>query len=242
MNPESRSPYSVETLSTTDKLFGTTALEGGRAETIKQTYLLLGLSVVFALTGGWVGATTPWIVGLFDGWLGWIGAMVLINVIPRIAMAARHNPVLGVTALAADGFVSGLVLAPILAVASYAAPGAVQGALAITTIAFGGVTVYVMVSNKRFSAPRGLMAGIFVSLIGAVVLNGFLEIGMLATLISAGIGIFGVFILVYATSEVLHNPEADSPIPGALMLFAGLFNVFVAALNLLLRFAGGGRD
>jgi len=40
---------------------------------------------------------------------------------------------------------------------------------------------------------------------------------------------------VYATSDVLNNPNADSPIPGALFLFAGLFNVFVAILNILLR-------
>ena len=45
----------------------------------------------------------------------------------------------------------------------------------------------------------------------------------------------GVCILVYATSDVLNNPQADSPIPGALILFAGLFNVFVSILNLLLR-------
>ncbi|MCB9383102.1 MAG: US12 family protein [Bryobacterales bacterium] len=225
-----------------DKLLGTTTLEAGRAETIKQTYLLLGLSVAFAIAGGWVGATTPWIVNLFQGWLGWILAMVLINVIPRVAMAARHNPVLGVTALVADGFVSGLILAPILAIASYYAPNAVKGALAVTGLAFGGVTTFVLVSNKRFSAPRGLMTGIFISLIGAVILNGFLNLGWLGMAISAGIGVMGVMILVYATSEVLHNPDADSPIPGALMLFAGLFNVFVAALNILLRLAGGGRD
>ncbi|MEZ5361846.1 MAG: Bax inhibitor-1 family protein [Bryobacterales bacterium] len=134
-----------------DKLLGTTTLEAGRAETIKQTYLLLGLSVAFAIAGGWVGATTPWIVNLFQGWLGWILAMVLINVIPRVAMAARHNPVLGVSALVADGFVSGLILAPILAIASYYAPNAVKGALAVTGLAFGGVTTFVLVSNKRFS-------------------------------------------------------------------------------------------
>ncbi|MEZ5361845.1 MAG: hypothetical protein R2748_05725 [Bryobacterales bacterium] len=86
------------------------------------------------------------------------------------------------------------------------------------------------------------MTGIFISLIGAVILNGFLNLGWLGMAISAGIGVMGVMILVYATSEVLHNPDADSPIPGALMLFAGLFNVFVAALNILLRLAGGGRD
>ena len=79
------------------------------------------------------------------------------------------------------------------------------------------------------------MLGISISIIAAIVLNGFLNIGLLGMLIAAGIGIFGVCILVYATSDVLHNPSADSPIPGALILFAGLFNVFVAILNILLR-------
>jgi FtsH-binding integral membrane protein len=92
-----------------------------------------------------------------------------------------------------------------------------------------------MASNRTFSAPRGLMLGISISIIAAIVLNAFLNIGLLGMLIAAGIGIFGVCILVYATSEVLHNPDADSPIPGALILFAGLFNVFVAILNILLR-------
>ena len=94
-----------------------------------------------------------------------------------------------------------------------------------------------MTTRKTFSAPRGLMTGVIFSLIGTIILNGFLQIGVFGLLIAVGIGIFGVFILIYATSEVLNNPEADSPIPGALMLFAGLFNIFVAAINLLL-FAG----
>jgi FtsH-binding integral membrane protein len=77
--------------------------------------------------------------------------------------------------------------------------------------------------------------GISVSIIAAMVLNAFLNIGVLGILIAAGIGVMGVCILVYSTSQVLHNPLADSPIPGALMLFAGLFNVFVAILNILMR-------
>ena len=243
---ESRERYDVPAtpayLTTGDKLWGTTVLASNRAEVIKQTYLLLGVSIVFAVAGGWIGATTPAIVNLFSGWIGWILAMVVLNVAPRIAIAARHNPVLGVTALVGDGFVSGMVLAPILYIASLYAPGAIQGAGMISALAFLGVTGYVMTTGKSFSAPRGLMAGIFFSLIGVMVLNAFLDIGFLGLLISAGIGIFGVVILVYATSEVLHNPEADSPIPGALMLFAGLFNIFVAALNILLRLSSGGRD
>ncbi|MGA2134568.1 MAG: Bax inhibitor-1 family protein [Bryobacteraceae bacterium] len=222
-------------MTVTDNLFGTTALTGTRAETIKKTYLLLGLSVIGGFCGGYIGAQSDALVRLFTGWLGWILAMVLLNVIPRLAMAARHNPVLGVTALVGDGFVSGLVLAPILRFASLYAPGTIQIAALMTLIVFGCITLIVMSSKRTFSAPRGLMLGIFVSIVAAMALNTFLNIGVLGILIAAGIGILGVCNLVYATSAVLHNPDADSPIPGALILFAGLFNVFVAILNILLR-------
>ena len=222
-------------MTVTDNLFGTTQLSSTRAETIKKTYMLLGLSVAGALAGGYVGAQSDALVKLFTGWLGWILAMLLLNFIPRIAIAARHNPDLGVTALLFDGFVSGLVLAPILRIASLYAPGTIQTAMLMTLIVFGAVTLFVMSSNRTFSAPRGLMLGISISVIAAMVLNAFLHIGLLGMLIAAGIGIFGVCILMYATSDVLHNPNADSPIPGALILFAGLFNVFVAILNIFLR-------
>ncbi|HEY2013755.1 MAG TPA: Bax inhibitor-1 family protein [Bryobacteraceae bacterium] len=222
-------------MTATDKLFGTTSLSQDRAETIRKTYLLLGLSVSAALCGGYVGAQSDLLAGLFTGWIGWILAMVLLNAIPRVAIAARHNPVLGVSALVADGFVSGLVLAPILRFASLYAPGTIQIAMVMTVVVFGAVTAFVMSSGRTFSAPRGLMIGISISIIAAMVLNAFLNIGLLGILIAAGIGILGVCILVYATSDVLNNPEADSPIPGALILFAGLFNVFVAILNILLR-------
>jgi modulator of FtsH protease len=218
-----------------DKMFGTTVLSQDRSETIRKTYMLLGLAVVGACCGGYLGAQSDTLASLFTGWLGWILAMVLLNVIPRVAIAARHNPVLGVSALVADGFVSGLVLAPILRFASYYAPGTIQIAGVMTLVVFGAITLFVMSSGRTFSAPRGLMLGISISIIAAIVLNAFLNIGLLGILIAAGIGILGVCILVYATSEVLNNPEADSPIPGALMLFAGLFNVFIAILNILLR-------
>lgn len=219
-----------------DKLFGSTPLSATRADTIRKTYMLLGLAVAGGFCGGYLGAQSDTLADLFTGWLGWILAMVLLNVIPRIAMAARHNPVLGVTALLADGFISGIVLAPILRLASRYSPGTTEIAMLMTLVVFGAVTAFVMASGRTFSAPRGLMLGISVSVIAAMVLNAFLNIGLLGMLIAAGIGILGVCILVYATSEVLNNPLADSPIPGALMLFAGLFNVFVAILNILLRF------
>ncbi|MCA9412546.1 MAG: US12 family protein [Candidatus Omnitrophica bacterium] len=220
-------------------MFGTRELVDRQASIIKKTYGYLSLSVVAAIAGGFVGVSTPAVVNFFSGFMGWILAMILLNVMPMVAMAARGNPVLGLAALIGDGFVAGLVLAPILFMASVIAPDIVWSAMAITAIVFAAVTAYVMSTKRTFSAPKGLGFGIFVSIIGAVILNSFLNIGFLGILISGAIGIFGVCILVFATSDILNNPEADSPIPGALMLFAGLFNIFIAVLNILLAFSGG---
>ena len=224
-----------------DKLTGTTPLTAQTAAVIKQTYILFGLSVFSALAGGYIGATSETLARFFSGWLGWIVAILILNAVPRIAIAVRHNPVLGVTALVGDGFLSGIAISPLLWVARSVAPVLIMAALGITAFVFIGVTLYVMASGRTFSAPRGLMTGIFFSVIGAVILNSFLQIGVLGILISVAIGILGVCILVYSTSNVLRSPFADSPIPGALMLFAGVFNVFVATLNILLRVMNGDR-
>jgi modulator of FtsH protease len=228
-------------MSAWDKLTATTTLAGERATVIKQTYILFGLSVISAMAGGYVGATSETLARFFSGWVGWICAILLLNVVPRIAIAVRHNPVLGVSALVFDGFISGIAITPLLYVASMVAPVLIVAALGITGAVFLGVTAYVMISGRTFSAPRGLMAGMFFAIIGIVVLNAFLNIGFLGMLISFAIGAFGVCVLVFSTSSVLNTPDADSPIPGALMLFAGVFNVFVATLNILLRVLNGGR-
>jgi FtsH-binding integral membrane protein len=228
-------------LSTWEKLTGTTELSRSQSAVIKQTYLLLGVSVLAAMAGGYIGATTPAVVRFFSSTIGWIAAIVLLNVVPYIAMACRHNPALGVTALVFDGFLAGIAISPLLFVATLVAPAMIVVAFMVTGLVFLSITGYVFMSGRTFAAPRGLMVGMFVSITAAILLNSFLNIGWLGVVASAGIGIFGCMALVYSTSSVLNSPDADSPIPGALALFSGLFNVFVAVLNILLRLLGGGR-
>jgi len=225
-----------------DRLSTTTVLTGSQAAVIKQTYALFGIAVVSAIVGGYVGATTEAIVQFFSTWMGWIVAMIGLNVVPRIAMGARANPVLGTAALVFDGFFAGICLAPLLWFASLKAPVMIVAALGITAIVFLAITAYIFISGRTYSAPRGLMLGLFFSVIGAMILNSFLNIGFLGILIAAGIGAVGVIALISSTSAILQSGDADSAIPGALALFAGVFNVFVATLNILLRlFGGGGR-
>lgn len=224
-----------------DKLTGTSTLSAQSAVMIKQTYLLFSLAVASAMAGGYIGATSESLARFFSTWIGWIAALLLLNIVPRIAIAARQNHQLGVAVLVFDGFISGIALSPLLWVARLMAPSLIFLALFITGFVFVGITLYVISARRTFSAPRGLLVGIFFSILGAIILNSFLHIGFAGILIAIGIGALGVFTLVYATSAVLTSPDVDSPIPGALMLFAGVFNIFVATLNILLRVLNGGR-
>ena len=224
---------------TVDNLFGTTPLEGTQAALIKKTYALLTVSLVTAVGGGYIGATSLPLVQFFASPIGWLMAMIMINAVPRLALwASTKNPTLAMLALAADGFLSGIALAPLLWLATYMAPDGhlIPAALGVTGAVFVSVTGYMLTTKQVFSAPRGLMTGMFFALIAAMGLNMFLGLSALATVISIGVGIFGVLMLVYATSTVLKDPEYDNPIQGALMLFAALFNIFVSALRLMMRF------
>ena len=216
---------------------------------VRTAYGLLGLSVLAAVGGAYVGSTTPAIISFFTQWYGWIAALVLLNAVPYIALACRHNPVLGTGALILDGFIAGIVLGPAIAVAVLLSSGGNQGladnivfqAGIITGVIFLAITAFVIISGKKFNAPAGLMFGIFISIIGAIALNFIFPFGSIfGLIISVAIGLFGVAILVYGTSDLLYDESVDSPIIGALMLFAGIFNVFQAVLHILLMFASDG--
>ncbi|MBV9674869.1 MAG: hypothetical protein JO185_00935, partial [Acidobacteriaceae bacterium] len=77
-----RSDYNPQT-SVWDQLSGTTTLTAHGAAVIKQTYLLFGLAVFSALAGGYVGATSETLARFFSGWVGWIVALLLLNLVPR---------------------------------------------------------------------------------------------------------------------------------------------------------------
>lgn len=227
----------------TDKLFGATTMDPRRAHLIRETYLMLSVAVVAALAGGWIGARTMPVIEFFAGPIGWITAMVLLNVFPFVAIwASRKGPALGMAALAGNGFVSGLVLSPLLFVAMLMSgmgedtPNLIQAALVITGSIFAAVTAYVWRCKTQFSSMRGIMFGLFVTLMVAIPMNMFLmKSGILFTAITVLIGLLGVCQLVYSTSTILNDPEFDSPTYGALALFAGLFNLFQAVLSLLVR-------
>ena len=233
-------PYQQDSFGS--RMFGSVELSPERMALVKGTYGYLALSVIMAVAGAYFGANSPAVLGLFSSPIAFLVAMAVLWITQSVALAMRHNPVLGVIALLADGFLSGLILGPIIyfACVMTGSPDIVINALVITGLVFAGVTAMVWTSGKRYSAPRGLMGGLLFAGLGLIVLS-FLMPGDLTSPIGLAltgiIGVIGVMTLVYGTSNVLHDPTIDSPITGAVILFAGLFNVFVAVLRILLTIA-----
>ncbi len=225
-------------MNATEKLFGSIPLDERQAAVAKQTYALLSISLVSAFVGGYMGSGSIALAQFFANPIGWIAALILLNVVPRVALwAADRSPTVGLLALGADGFLSGLAISPLLFIARFYHPEMIVAAGAVTAAAFLSVTGYMLITRERFNAPSGLMTGMFVSIMAAILINSLLlHMPLLGVIISIGIAIFGVIMLIYATSEVLTDPSFDSPVRGALMLFAALFNIFVSALRLLLSF------
>ncbi len=234
----------VREMSFAERMTEKVELGADRAALVKQSYLMLSLAVVAAMFGGWVGSTVPFFVNLFTGWGGWIIAMLLINFLPMMAMRSAHNPTTGLLALLGYGFVSGLVLGPMIYVAAFILeqPELLFSAGVITAAVFAAVTFYVFTSGKTYSAPKGLMVGMFVGITGAVLVNMVFASSLLGFLISIGIGVFGVISLFFSTSNLLHNRDITSPITGAVLLFSGVFMIFQAVLRILMAFAGGSRN
>src|SRR5262245_16745864 len=133
-------------MSTLERLSATTTLTTNQAAVIKQTYMLFGLSVVSAMAGGAIGASSETLARFFSSWFGWLVAIVALNAIPYLAMAVRHNPVLGVLALFFDGFLSGIVLSPLLFFAALVAPAMIAAALVITGVVFVAITAFIFLS------------------------------------------------------------------------------------------------
>ena len=112
----------------------------------------------------------------------------------------------------------------------------VQSALVITAGIFLGVSGYIYQSGVNFNYGKGLGAGLAWGALAGIGVSFWYPIGNTGEILILGaIGILGTLQLLWATSSVLRDPDFKDPVGAALMLFAGLFNLFQIVLSLLLR-------
>ena len=220
-----------------------------RQNMIHTTYLYLAVAVFGCMGGAYWGSHSEGFLTLMfsGGWIFWLGCMFVLNLVPTIALrVAENTPRLAVPALALDGAIAGLCLAPLVFVGMHLSGQDVGGggnlvstAIVVTGAMFAAITAYVHINKTEFKTSGAMMWGLFGFAVVAVPVNMFLQSSLFSIIIAGVVGMLGVYQLAASTSLIVTDRNFNSPAAGALMLFAGVFNLFQAILSLLIA---GGRD
>lgn len=202
---------------------------------IKQTYQLFAASLLAATAGAYVG------IGIAESVASWFFGLVILEFALLFGLyAAKKKAGLNLILLFGFTFVSGLTLAPLLTSILGMAGGAsiVANAFMLTTVAFGGLSIFAMNTKRDFSVMGKMLFITLIVVVVASLMNIFFQSSLMQLVIASISAIlFSAFIL-YDTQNIIKG-HYETPIEGAIALYLDFLNLFVALLQILGIF---GRD
>src|SRR4249920_3904756 len=205
---------------------------------LRNTYMLLGLSMIPTVIGAWVGVNTSF------AWMAQhpiAAPLIMLAVIvgTLFAVSALRNSIWGVVAMLVFTFLMGWWLGPMLQYALHFRNGAQLIALAAggTGAIFLCLASYVTVTKRDFSfLGKFLFVGLILVVLGAIA-NLFFQVPAASLTISAvAVVLFAGYIL-YDVSQIVNGGETNY-VMATLKIYIDIYNIFVNLLNLLLAFAG----
>lgn len=204
---------------------GTRTLSVEAHKVLRNTYMLLGMTLAFSALAAFFALATGLRLNIFVFFIGAYGLMFLTHKLADSAWGLLS--VFGFT-----GFM-GLSLGPILSMYLGAGMGGVVvSALSMTALVFFGLSAFALVTKKDFSfMGKFLLVGGLVLMAG-VLANLFLGLTGLHLAISAGFVIFSSALILYQTSEIIHGGETNY-IRATVGLFVAIYNLFLSLLSLL---------
>ena len=233
MQPELR-PIQGNTLT------GTQDIAGRQNKVLRNTYLLLAVTLIPTAIGALLGAnlnlsflrTSPIIslfaiLGIFYGWI-W-------------AIEKNRNSGMGVALLLGFTLFLGVLLGPVLQRVLGFANGGQLVAMAAggTAVTFFGLSAVASSVKRDFSGiGRFLLVG-FIVIMLAVVANVFFQIPALALTILVAFIIFSSMIILYQVNAIVRGGETNY-ISATLTLYVAIYNIFSSLLQLLGIFGGEG--
>jgi FtsH-binding integral membrane protein len=228
MQPElqPRSPYAVA---------GEIGLPQQRV--LRNTYLLLALTMVPTVIGAMIGMATGRIVMQHPI----ITSLVMLGAVIglQFAIAANRDSGLGIALLLLMTFILGWWLGPLLTIALSLRNGPqLVGYAAIGTGVIFFVMAGIATTTKRDFSFMGkfLFVGMLVLLV-AMIANMFLQIPALAlTISSLVIVVFSLFLL-HDVSRIVNGGETNY-IMATTSVYMSLFNIFANLLQLLMVLSG----
>ncbi len=203
---------------------------------LRNTYLLLGLTVLFSALVSFVtminNVAPP---NIFITLLGMFGLSYLTSV--------NKNSSMGLVCIFAFTGFMGYVLGPILNIYLHSYSNGYQlitTALGATGIIFLSLSAYAVTSRENFSYMGGfLFAAVTVAFVvglGAAIF----QIPMLHLVVSAAFALISSALVLFHTSAIIQGTQTNY-IEATISIYMALFNLFLSLLRILSYF-GGNRD
>jgi modulator of FtsH protease len=204
---------------------------------LRNTYLLLALTMVPTIIGAFVGMTTVAVVMAHPIAISLGMLAVVIGL--QYAIAANRNSGVGVALLLLMTGLLGWWLGPILSFALAMKNGAmlVGYAAAGTGVIFFSMGAIAATSKRDFSFMGKFLVVGMLTLLVAMIANMFLQIPALALAISSLVIVVFSLFLLYDLQRIIRGGE-DNYIMATTGVYMSLFNIFVNLLQILMALSG----
>jgi FtsH-binding integral membrane protein len=216
---------------------GSTVVGVEQQRVLRNTYLLLAVTMIPTVIGAMIGMSTAGLVMQHPivTTLVMLGAVIGL----QFAIAANRDSGLGVALLLLMTFLLGWFLGPLLTVALSLRNGPqLVGFAAAGTGAIMFVMATIATTTKRDFSFMGkfLFVGMIVLLI-AMLANMFLQIPALALTISALVIVVFSLFLLHDVSRIVNGGETNY-VMATTGVYMSLFNIFANLLQLLMALTG----
>ena len=217
------------------------ALDSLQHRVLRNTYWLLGLSLIPTAIGALVGINLSF---AFMAASTIMSSLLFLGVIYGLffAIEANKHSTTGVYLLLLLTFVLGVMLGPLLQYTLAFRNGGQLISLAAggTAVVFFSLAGIASSTKRNFSGMANfLMVGAIVLMV-AVVANIFLQLPMMQLVLCAGFMLFSSLMILFNVSQIVHGGETNY-ITATLSLYMNIYNIFISLLQLLGAFGGDRR-
>ena len=202
----------------------TTAQAAGINKVLRQTYMLLGMTLAFSAT------MTAVAVSVGAAPINWIVSMVVMFGL-LFAVQAKRNSAMALPLVFAFTGWMGWSLGPMVAfvLGSAGGMGILFNATAGTAITFFALSAYAITSGRDFTFMRGfLMTGLIVCLL-AIVAGFFFQVPGLQLAISGALILLAAGFILFDTSNIVRGGETNY----AMATVSLYINIYMLFSNLL---------